>query len=53
MALLGGWPGALLAQGMLRHKNRKASFQTTFWGAVVINLVALAWIAGGGWSTAG
>lgn len=53
MALLGGWPGALLAQGMLRHKNRKASFQTTFWGAVVINLVALAWIAGGGVSTAG
>jgi cold shock CspA family protein len=36
-----------------RHKNRKASFQTTFWDAVVINLVALAWIAGGGLSTAG
>ena len=53
MAMLGGWPGALLAQGMLRHKNRKASFQMTFWGAVVLNLVTLAWIAGGGLPTAG
>lgn len=53
MALLGGWPGALFAQAALRHKNRKASFQTAFWGAVVINLVALAWIAGGGLATAG
>jgi uncharacterized membrane protein YsdA (DUF1294 family) len=25
--LLGGWPGALLAQQMFRHKTRKASFQ--------------------------
>jgi len=53
IALLGGWPGALLAQAVLRHKNRKASFQTTFWVAVVVNLVAMAWIAGGGLSIAG
>lgn len=40
-ALLGGWPGALLAQQWLRHKSSKASFQTTFWWTVVLNVVAL------------
>jgi len=44
LALLGGWPGALLAQSLLRHKNRKASFQQMFWLIVVINLVGLAWL---------
>jgi uncharacterized membrane protein YsdA (DUF1294 family)/cold shock CspA family protein len=29
--LLGGWPGALIAQQILRHKTRKASYQTVFW----------------------
>ena len=43
LALLGGWPGALLAQGMLRHKSRKASFQWVFWASVVLNCAALAW----------
>jgi uncharacterized membrane protein YsdA (DUF1294 family)/cold shock CspA family protein len=36
-ALLGGWPGALAAQRLLRHKSAKASFQTTFWATVVLN----------------
>jgi len=44
LALLGGWPGALMAQAVLRHKNRKASFQRVFWVAVVINIVALGWL---------
>lgn len=44
LALLGGWPGALMAQAMLRHKNRKAAFQQVFWAAVVINIVALGWL---------
>lgn len=44
LALFDGWPGALLAQSLLRHKNRKASFQQMFWVVVVINLVALAWL---------
>lgn len=48
MALLGGWPGAVLAQRLLRHKSRKASFQRTFWVAVVINSVAVAWLASAG-----
>ena len=41
-ALLGGWPGAALAQQLLRHKNRKAGFQAMFWVTVVINLAACA-----------
>lgn len=29
--LLGGWPGALVAQQVFRHKTRKASYQVLFW----------------------
>ena len=42
LALVGGWPGALLAQEVLRHKTVKASFRATFWCTVVANLVLLA-----------
>lgn len=31
IGLLGGWPGAIPAQLLFRHKTAKASFQTTFW----------------------
>ncbi len=31
LELLGGWSGALLAQKMLHHKNKKRSYQTIFW----------------------
>jgi uncharacterized membrane protein YsdA (DUF1294 family) len=44
LGLLGGWPGALMAQHALRHKTRKASFQALFWTTVVINGLALYWI---------
>lgn len=33
-----GWPGALLAQQLLRHKSSKPSFQSTYWGTVVLNV---------------
>lgn len=45
MALLGGWPGALLAQSYLRHKSQKRPFLLLFWCAVVANLTALSWAA--------
>lgn len=36
-SLLCGWPGALVAQQVLRHKNRKTSFQVVFWMTVAVN----------------
>lgn len=44
LALLGGWPGAVLAQKWLRHKSSKVSFRTVFWVTVVLNMAALAWL---------
>ena len=44
IALAGGWPGALAAQRLLRHKSRKQSFQILFWATVVLNCCALAWL---------
>ncbi|MES2661277.1 MAG: DUF1294 domain-containing protein [Verrucomicrobiota bacterium] len=34
--LLGGWPGAFLAQRRLRHKCSKPSYQAVFWMIVLI-----------------
>lgn len=43
--LLCGWPGGLLAQNFLRHKNQKASYQIKFWLLAVINTLLLClWI---------
>ncbi|MHC1741884.1 MAG: DUF1294 domain-containing protein [Syntrophobacteraceae bacterium] len=42
LEFFGGWPGALLAQRILRHKNRKVSFQITFWAIVLLHFVAWA-----------
>lgn len=41
LELLGGWPGALVAQQVLRHKTRKESFQVVFWMMVVFNCITL------------
>lgn len=43
--LLGGWPGGLLAQAFLRHKNQKTSYQLKYWLLVVFNSAVLClWI---------
>lgn len=44
MELVGGWPGALVAQWRLRHKNRKVSYQVIFWLAVITHLSAAGFI---------
>ena len=42
--LLGGWPGALVAQQQFRHKTVKASFQQVFWLTVLINAAVNVWL---------
>ena len=45
LGLLGGWPGAIVAQQVLRHKSSKASFRSAFWGSVVLNVAAFVLLA--------
>ncbi len=47
VALIGGWPGALLAQRVFRHKTKKVSFRRMFWLTVAINLLLSALLVGG------
>ena len=42
LSLLCGWPGALVAQQVFRHKTRKRSFRRVFWGTVTLNVLLLA-----------
>ncbi|RTE66219.1 DUF1294 domain-containing protein [Amphritea opalescens] len=44
LALLGGWPGAIIAQQKLRHKTQKKSFRYVFWLTVMLNLSAFSWL---------
>jgi uncharacterized membrane protein YsdA (DUF1294 family) len=44
LALLGGWPGAFLAQRLLRHKTGKRRFQSIFLVTVLVNGAFLFWI---------
>ncbi|SDT11206.1 Uncharacterized membrane protein YsdA, DUF1294 family [Halopseudomonas xinjiangensis] len=44
--LTGGWPGALVAQQLLRHKTRKASYQAIFWAIIAVHqLLWIDWLA--------
>ncbi|MEP2650711.1 MAG: cold shock and DUF1294 domain-containing protein [Paraglaciecola sp.] len=44
LSLLGGWPGAAIAQQLLRHKSKKREFRQVFWMTVLLNIAALAWL---------
>lgn len=44
LALIGGWPGAIIGQKLFRHKSKKLSFQVTFWVTIILNCTALAWL---------
>jgi uncharacterized membrane protein YsdA (DUF1294 family) len=40
LGLAGGWPGAIIAQQVLRHKSNKKDFRSAFWASVVLNVLA-------------
>ena len=44
LGLVGGWPGALIAQETLRHKTSKMSFKIVFAITAVLNVAALIWL---------
>jgi uncharacterized membrane protein YsdA (DUF1294 family)/cold shock CspA family protein len=41
LGLLGGWPGAWLAQQAMRHKSSKPAFRATYWGTVTTHFAVL------------
>lgn len=43
LALVGGWPGALVARKVFRHKTSKQPFRTIFWLTVIANCGLLGW----------
>lgn len=43
-SLSGGWPGALYAQQVLRHKSSKASFRLAYWLTVLLNIAGLCYL---------
>jgi len=45
LGLIGGWPGALVAQQLLRHKTSKRPFQVAFWATVVVDVLAVGALA--------
>ena len=48
LSLLGGWPGALIAQQKLRHKSSKQAFREVFWSTVVLNVLGFVLLASPG-----
>ena len=40
LSLACGWPGALAAQQLLRHKTSKAEFMLIYWVSTIVNIAA-------------
>ncbi len=43
LELLGGWPGALVARALFRHKTRKLSYRLVFYAIVLAHAGLIAW----------
>ncbi|ART79216.1 DUF1294 domain-containing protein [Oceanisphaera avium] len=41
LAVIGGWPGVLIAQARLRHKTQKTSFKIRLWLSIIGHLAAV------------
>ena len=56
LALIGGWPGAAIAQQRLRHKTTKQTFRSVYWLTVFSNCATVIWLfasdKGRGWAEA-
>ena len=44
LGFVGGWPGAIVAQQLFRHKTAKRAFRIRFWLSVVANIALFAWM---------
>lgn len=45
LGVVGGWPGGLLAQQLLRHKTRKVGFRVRFWVGVLLNVIGFVFLS--------
>jgi uncharacterized membrane protein YsdA (DUF1294 family) len=43
LGIVGGWPGAIVAQQIFRHKTNKWTFRIRFWLSVIANVAILVW----------
>lgn len=44
LELCSGWPGAMLAHKLLRHKSYKPVFRRVFWCMVALNIALVAFL---------
>jgi uncharacterized membrane protein YsdA (DUF1294 family) len=44
LGLACGWPGAIVAQKLLRHKSNKPSFKGRFWLTVLVNVALFVYL---------
>lgn len=44
LGLACGWPGAVVAQKLLRHKSHKRSFAARFWVTVLVNMALFVYL---------